>query len=535
MTPRIKFCGAAGTVTGSCYWVRGDAYSFLIDCGMYQGSKTLKALNYDEFPFDPAMIDFVLLSHAHIDHSGLIPKLIKGGFAGPVYATKGTRALVAFMWPDSGYIQEVEVKYLNRRREQQGVDAVSPIYTQSDAEASVGQVKIVEYDSWFHPCKGVRARFWNAGHILGSASIEMELADGAGRDNRIRTVFSGDIGPEHKLFHPDPAGPDGIDYLVCEATYGDRMRIPLTPQDRRNRLGKAINEAIGAGEGVLVIPAFSVERTQELLIDIGLLLREQAIHDSLVFLDSPLAIKATETFARYAEELEDVSHAEAFLFNDNFVFTRGVDESKQINNYKNNIIIIAASGMCEAGRIRHHLKRRLWSKNATIMMVGYQAPGTLGALLLDGRQSVRIQGETVKVRAKIRDLDIYSGHADAQGLEEWVLGRLPIRSNIFLTHGEPPALAALQSQLIEAGLSEDRVVVPDLDDEFELAPNYAAKQKPAQKPRLAPAAVSRLDWHNDLAQLSMDIVDELEQAADEKSRQKVLRRLRRALEEGDAV
>jgi len=397
----------------------------------------------------------------------------------------------------------------------------------------VGQVKIVDYDSWFYPCNGVRARFWNAGHILGSASIELELADETDSRNPIRTVFSGDIGPEHKLFHPDPAGPDSVDYLVCEATYGDRIRNPLTPQDRRNRLGKAINEAIGAGEGVLVIPAFSVERTQELLIDIGLLLREQAIRDSLVFLDSPLAIKATETFARYAEELEDVAHAEAFLFKDNFVFTRGVDESKRINNYKNNIIIIAASGMCEAGRIRHHLKRRLWSPNATVMMIGYQAPGTLGALLLEGKKSVRIQGETIKVHAKVKDLDIYSGHADAQGLEDWVLDRLPVRSNVFLTHGEPPALTALQNRLIEAGISADRIIVPDLDDEFELAPRHAEKQKPVNKPRLEPAAVSRLDWHNDLAQLSMDIVDELEKAADEKSRQKLLRRLRRALENGD--
>lgn len=530
MTASIKFCGAAGTVTGSCFWIRDGSFSFLIDCGMYQGSKTLKALNYEDFPFEPNEIDFVLLSHAHIDHSGLMAKLIKQGFTGPVFATEGTRDLVAFMWPDSGYIQESEVRFLNRRRQQKGEATVEPIYSQGDAHAAVKQVEVVDYGTWFEPCKGVRSRFWNAGHILGSASIEIELTGTASDDEPVRLLFSGDIGPEHKLFHPDPDGPDNIDYLICESTYGDRIRRSLSPEHRRQSLGKAIKDAVGDGEGVLVIPAFSVERTQELLLDIGLLLKEGKIHDSLVFLDSPLAIKATKTFAQYAEELEDINHAEALLFNDNFVFTNDADESKKINQYQNNIIIIAASGMCEAGRIRHHLKRRLWTENATVMIVGYQAPGTLGALLLAGKKAVRIQGETVKVNAKIKELDIYSGHADANGLEEWVLDRLPVRRNIFLVHGEPNALDGFKTRLATAGISEDRIIIPDLDDEFLLAGDRAEKPKASRQPRIAPMSASNLDWHNDLAQLSMDIVDELEGAADEKSRQKILRRLRRALE-----
>lgn len=532
MHPRIKFCGAAGTVTGSCFWIKSDTASFLIDCGMYQGSKTLKELNYGDFPFLPAEIDFVLLTHAHIDHSGLIPKLVKHGFKGQIFTTDGTRDLLAFMWPDSAYIQETEVKFLNRRREQKGAETVTPIYDQSDAHCAINQIRTFDYASWFEPAHGVRARFWNAGHILGSASIELEVADGGG--DAVRILFSGDIGPENKLFHPDPDAPENIDFVVCEATYGDRVKASLCPTERRNRLATAINEAIGAGEGVLVIPAFSVERTQELLIDIGLLLREKKIHDSLVFLDSPLAIKATQTFARYANELEDVSHSDAFLFNDNFIFTKDTDESKRISVYKNNIIIIAASGMCEAGRIRHHLKRRLWNPNATVMMVGYQAPGTLGALLLDGKKTVRIQGEIVKVRAKIRELDVYSGHADAKGLEEWVLDRMPVRGNVFLVHGEPASLDALRNRLTAAGLSDDRLVIPELDSEFELTPQRAKKTKTADKPRIGHGVISRLDWHNDLAQLSLDIVDELEGATDERSRQIILRRLRRALEENES-
>ncbi|NNL87673.1 MAG: MBL fold metallo-hydrolase [Marinicaulis sp.] len=531
MRPRIKFCGAAGTVTGSCFWIKSDAASFLVDCGMYQGSKTLKELNYGDFPFSPADIDFVLLTHAHIDHSGLVPKLVKHGFTGPIFTTEGTRDLLAFMWPDSAYIQETEVKFLNRRREQKGIKTVTPIYDQSDAHDAINQIKTIDYASWTDPMAGVRMRYWNAGHILGSASIEVEIADSAGET--IRLLFSGDIGPEHKLFHPNPDAPDSIDFLVCEATYGDRLKTPLSPEMRRDRLAAAINEAIRSGEGVLVVPAFSVERTQELLIDIGILLREKRIHDSLVFLDSPLAIKATQTFALYADDLEDVSHSDTFLFNDNFVFTKDADESKRINAYKNNIIIIAASGMCEAGRIRHHLKRRLWNPNATVMMVGYQAPGTLGALLLNGKKAVRIQGETVKVRATITDLDVYSGHADADGLEEWVLDRMPVRGNVFLVHGEPSSLDSLRSRLVTAGLSDERVVIPELDNEYELSPQRAEKTKGDTKPRIATATASRLDWHNDLAQLSLDIVDELEGAADERSRQIILRRLRRALEKDE--
>jgi metallo-beta-lactamase family protein len=533
MKTTIQFCGAAGTVTGSCYWIRHYGRNFLIDCGIFQGSKTLKALNYDKFPFNPESIDFVLLTHAHMDHSGLIPKLIKNGFMGKVHATEGTRDLLSFMLPDSGYIHETEVAFLNRRNRQRGMDDVAPIYTQADAEKSISRFVDVDYEEWRDLGEGIRARFWNAGHILGAASIELELSQKNTSDKPIRLLFSGDIGPEHKLFHPDPIGPRNLDYLICEATYGDRLRENLKPAERRHRLGQVISQAL-AGEGVLVIPAFSVERTQELLADISLLMRQKSIKESMVFLDSPMAIRATRTFARHADSLEDIGKNGDLFENENFVFTKTVEESKNINMYKSGVIIIAASGMCDAGRIRHHLKRRLWDRNTTVLMVGYQAPGTLGSILLSGKKAVRIQGEDIKVRAHIKTLDIYSGHADANGLQEWVLNRLPIHRAVFLTHGEPGALEVLQKRLIDAGLSPDHVLIPNLDDEYELTATTALKQRPDHKPRLAVVAAAKLDWHNDLAQLSLDIREELENAADEKSKQKILRRLRRALDNESA-
>ena len=528
MKTTLKFCGAAGTVTGSCYWLQHNGRSFLIDCGMYQGSKTLKELNYGDFPFDPASIDFVLLTHAHIDHSGLIPKLVNKGFGGRIYTTEGTRDLLSFMLPDSGYIQESEVRFLNRRNEQRGKKLVSPIYTQAEAENSVERIDVVDYAKWRDFGGGVRVRFWNAGHILGSASIELELTQKNSKHPPMHLLFSGDLGPEHKLFHPDPDGPIDIDYLVCESTYGDRSRPSFSPAERRQRLAETITQAM-SDQGVLVIPAFSVERTQELLADISLLMRDKTIEEFIVFLDSPMAIRATQTFGKHASELEDIDANGDLFKNENFVFTRSVEESKKINQYQNGVIIVAASGMCEAGRIRHHLKRRLWDQNSTILIIGYQAPGTLGALLLAGKKAVRIQGEDIKVRAHIKKLDIYSGHADADELEDWARDRAPIRRAVFLTHGDPRALEAFHQRLLKMELGEADIIIPKLDDEFTLTASDLQKVV-APKSRLADVALAQLDWHNDLAQLSLDIRDEIEKAADEKSRGKIIRRLRRALE-----
>ncbi|WP_411819798.1 MBL fold metallo-hydrolase [Hyphococcus formosus] len=527
MSIRIKFCGAAGTVTGSWYLIRHNQGAFLVDCGMFQGSKTLKELNYGDFPFAASEIDFVLLTHAHIDHSGLLPKLMTDGFRGRVFATGGTKKLLGFMLPDSGYIHEIEVMYLNRRNSQRGIPSVSQIYTREDGEAAAEKITPVKYQTWIEPGHNVRVRFWNAGHILGSASIEIEIQT-ENNDRRItRLLFSGDIGPDHKLFHPDPEAPSNLDYVVSESTYGARQRIALPPAERRKELSQHIKEAFDRG-GVLVMPAFSVERTQELLADISILIHEGILKDRLVFLDSPLAIKATETFAAHAENLEDIGDHGGLFHHPSFHFTRTPEESKAINNYENGVIIIAASGMCEAGRIRHHLKRRLWVKKNTILLSGYQAPGTLGALLESGKKAVRIQGDEIQVNATIKTIDCYSGHVDSEGLVEWILARRPINRAVFLTHGSDEAREALRDQLLKHSFNKKEVMLPVLDEEIVI--EGRAKTKPTSPKRLSPDVISAPDWHNDLAQLTLDIRAEIDKASDERSRKIIIRRIRKALE-----
>lgn len=529
---RITFCGAAGTVTGSCYWMKTDQCQFLVDCGMFQGTKTLKQLNYGSFPFAPAEIDFVLLTHAHIDHSGLLPKLVKNGFRGPIFTTHGTRDLLGYMLPDSGYIQETEVERLNRRNAHRGRPLVTPIYTRDDALASLENFSTVDYESWLEVGRGVRARFWNAGHILGAASIEVEV-DANRQDKRIdRILFSGDIGPEHKLFHPDPDAPENWDYICCEATYGGRSRQNTTPDNRRALLADEVNTALKKG-GNLLIPAFAVERTQELLLDLTVLFDAGRIPDAPVFLDSPLAIRATEVFAKNATALEDTDTVSTLFKRHNIRFTESVEESKAIARITGGAIIMAGSGMCEAGRIRHHLKNNLWRSEATVMLVGYQAQGTLGSLLSQGAKSVKIMGEAIKVGAAIRQIDVYSGHADGPALVKWVKARLPVKSAIFLTHGEEKSLSALQQDLVKSGVPEDQIVIPQLDDVIDLK-GRDGKVRFRRKPhRLAKDVVQELDWHNDLADFTLRLRDQLDAAADDKRRKVILRRVNRALEGGN--
>ena len=530
MTVRLKFCGAAGTVTGSCYWLRHPRGQFLVDCGMFQGSKTLKELNYGPFPFDPAGLDAVLLTHAHIDHAGLVPKLIKNGFSGPVYATAGTRDLLSYMLPDSGYIQESEVEHLNRRNARRGRKAVTPIYTRADGEAALDSFRATDYERWYEVGEGVRARYWNAGHILGAASIELEVATGE-RDRRLlRLLFSGDIGPEHKLFHPDPDAPENLDYVICESTYGGRPRPTVTPEQRRAVLAAEVGRALADG-GVLLIPSFAVERTQELLADLSVLMDRGEVSRVPVFLDSPLAIKATEVFANHAADLEDTNGSRDFFRHPNVHFAQTVEQSKAIGRYRGGVIVLAASGMCEAGRIRHHLKQHLWNRKATVLLVGYQAPGTLGSLLEQGASAVRIQGEDIRVRANVRRIDVYSGHADGDELLAWLLARQPVKGATFLSHGEESGLTALRDGLIAAGVAADRVIVPQLDDEVDLIGDGAGLRPHAAPRRLPPEAVGRPDWHNELAQFSLDLRARLERAADNRTRRTIMRRVVQALDD----
>jgi metallo-beta-lactamase family protein len=528
MTPRLSFFGAAGTVTGSCFHVEHSGGRFLVDCGMFQGSKTLRELNYGPFPFDPTAVDFVLLTHAHIDHSGLVPKLVKAGFRGPVFTTSGTRDLLTFMLPDSGYIQETDVERLNRRNRQRGRDTVTPIYTRADAEASLQRLRAVEYEDWIVCGPKVRARYWNAGHILGSASIEIEIE--VRKERRpLRLLFSGDLGPDHKLFHPVPTGPAELDYVILEGTYGDRDRPAVSPAGRREMLRQEVLTALERG-GNLLVPAFAIERTQELLLDLAHLFASGAIPAAHVFIDSPLAIRATEVFAAHAHSLEDVTAVPAPFKMPNFHFLETVEQSMAAGRIESGAIILAASGMCEAGRIRHHLKQHLWRSNTTVLFVGYQAPGTLGQVLIGGAKSVRIHGEEVTVRAAIRSLDVYSGHADRAELLAWMRERLPIRSGVFLVHGEGDSLRSLRSALLAERLPPDRVLIPQLDETFLLVAGGPPRE--AEGPRRLPQrVVDRPDWHNAYAALVLDLQHALQERRSDRDRELLIARLRQVLQD----
>lgn len=534
MSVRIKFCGAAGTVTGSCYLVTHPGGRFLVDCGMFQGPKTLRELNYGAFPFDPKSIDFVIVSHAHIDHSGLIPKLCLAGFKGPIYTSEGTRELLAYMLPDSGHIQESDVERLNRRNARRGRPAVTPIYTQKDAEASLARFAPLPFESWCEIGTGVRARLWNAGHILGAASIEFEIATGEARQRFLNILFSGDLGPGHKALQRDPDAPINFDYLVVESTYGNRDRQDLDGEKRRALLSSEVKAALKAG-GNLLIPAFAVERTQELLYDLTTLFDSGALPRSKIFLDSPLAIKATGVFqAHLAEIANGVAAGRAPLHNPfvgpNIHYVSNVEESKALDRISGGAIIIAASGMCDAGRIRDHLLHNLWRPESTIMLVGYQAPGTLGSLLLHGVSSVRIHGEEVRVRARIRNLDIYSGHADRSELIAWARERLPVRRGIFLCHGEQDALEAFREALVALGCEKSSVYVPRLDETIELDIHgrpRRLKEATGQMARLEPKAVRPTDWHNAYAAFLIDFAAKLQGLPDNKAQERLIERLER--------
>jgi metallo-beta-lactamase family protein len=495
---------------------------------MFQGSKSEKELNYRAFPFRASAIDAVILTHAHIDHSGLIPKLVKGGFTGPVVATRATVDLCAVMLPDSGHIQEVEVEQLNWRNARRGRGEVTPIYTAEDAAACLTRFRPVSHRTWIDVVEGIRARFWNAGHLLGSASVEVEIAPEQEGRRPTRLLFSGDIGPDNKLLHPNPEAPGDFDFVVCESTYGDRVRGATSPDHRRRALRDEVLAA-RRGDGALLIPSFAVERTQELLVDLVGLMEAGEIPACHIFIDSPLATKASAIFARHARDLDEGAALARALHSHHVHFSETVEQSKALDRLRDFHIVIAASGMSEAGRIRHRLKNWLWREEGTILLVGFQAQGTLGRILLDGASAVRIQGEDIKVRARIRSLDLYSGHADAEELTAWVKERLPIGRNVFLVHGEPAAVEGLQGRLSML-LPADHIIAPALDAAYELTGSGAQIVEAEHPRRVSEATVGHLDWLNDLSKLMLDINEAVDQAADERARGVILRRLRRALE-----
>jgi metallo-beta-lactamase family protein len=528
MTIKLKFHGAARTVTGSCYMIETKSAKVLIDCGMFQGAKTETELNYRPFPFDPKVITALVLTHAHIDHTGLVPKLVKHGFTKPIHATHATKDLCSIMLPDSGFIQETEVKKLNERNLKRGLPEVEPIYLLEHAMQSLEYFTTHDFETWFEPAPGIRMRFWNAGHLLGSASIEVEVARDSGKPMRI--LFSGDIGPDTKLLQHDPEAPTNWDYVICESTYGGKDRFERSLDARRDILAKEVNDA-AARHGVMLIPSFAVERTQEVVTDLVWLMDHQKVAHANIFIDSPLANKATQVFRKHAAELENGADL-AKAFNSQYVrSSETVDDSKALNRFKGFHIVVAASGMAEAGRIRHHLRNRLWQKSTTVLLVGYQAKGSLGNLLEEGAKRVKIMGEDVTVEATIRRVEDYSGHADGPELVTWIKERLPVGRSIFLTHGEEDRQIALAEEL-RGLVPDDCILRPRLDDVYQLEGTSCALLEAETKPRIDPASVAKLDWHNDLASLVLDIDDAMKNTADVKQRGVLVRRLRDALQSG---
>ena len=520
----VKFLGAAGTVTGSCYAVTHPDGRFLVDCGLFQGTKSLRELNYKPFPFQPKDYDFVVLTHAHVDHSGLVPKLFNVGFTGPVFATEGTRDLLTYMLPDSGYIHETEVKRLNTRNRRRGLPPVDPIYTRADGEAAAERITTKPYDEWFEPTPGVRLRFWNAGHILGSASVEVEVATD---DRPVKALFSGDIGPQEKAFQAVPNSPTDLDFLFVESTYGDRDRVDQTLEERRKVLKRELLDGLKAGGNVL-IPAFAVERTQELLYDIGLLLDDKDLPPVTVYLDSPLAIRATEVFERHASELHETEKRGGLFRNPRFKFIRRAEDSMAIDRVTSGAIIIAASGMCDAGRIRYHLKANLWRPQATLIFVGFQAQGSVGALIEGGKKMVRIHGEEVAVRARIRKIEGYSAHADQQELVSWACERMPVKRAVFITHGEAMAQATLRDQIVARDCGSATVFTPRLDETYVLSLKGKIKSSRTD-PRLPSAKMFDEDWHNEYASFLVNLSNALRDQENDHMRHRALNKLGDAL------
>lgn len=445
---RISFLGAAEMVTGSCYLLEVENIKFLVDCGLFQGGREADDLNFREFDFNPAEIDYLILTHAHIDHSGRIPLLVKGGFRGKIITTIPTARLCNIMLPDSAYIQEMENEWVNRKRARAGKPPVEPLYTVQDAMNSLNYFSPVDYNEIITPASCISVRFRDAGHILGSAITEIWIRDNG---DEFKIVFSGDLGNKNVPLMKSPTIIEDADYLVLESTYGNRLH--------KNIKGKAlllldiIMDAVERG-GNVVIPSFAIERTQEILFELNQLKESETvkIKDIPVYVDSPLAIRATKIFQeniKYLNEETQLLFAEGddpFNF-PNLHFTATPEESREINTNTTSKIIISASGMCEAGRIKHHLKHNLWRPECSIVFVGYQAKETLGRRIIDGERNVKIFGEDIHIQSNIYSLEGFSGHADQSGLLDWVSQFKKKPKKIFLTHGEDEALTEL-SRLI---------------------------------------------------------------------------------------
>ncbi|HEY8889688.1 MAG TPA: MBL fold metallo-hydrolase [Clostridium sp.] len=448
----IQFYGAAKTVTGSCHILHINGKTVLLDCGLYQG-KGEKVFANETFDFNPKEVDYVILSHAHIDHSGRIPLLYKMGFKGEILSTEATMDLCSIMLPDSGHIHESEVEWKNKKRKRQGLKTLEPLYTFKLAELSLSLFRAFPYDEMIDVFDGLKIRFRDAGHLLGSAIVELYMTEK--NQEEVKLVYSGDLGNINKSIIKDPTIINHTDYLIIETTYGNRVH-PEIKEDLKELL-KIIKETFARG-GNVIIPSFAVGRTQEILYELNKYVENEDLKDIQVYIDSPLAIQATKIFESHNEDYDKeakelIMRGEYPFRFDGLRFSVTSNDSMEINKIQSKAIIISASGMCDAGRIKHHLKYNLWRKESSIVFVGYQAEGTLGRNIVGGAKIVKIFGEPIAVKAHIYNLEGLSGHADRNGLFNWIEGFMEKPKEILLVHGDKEAQDSFKQLLDSKGYS----------------------------------------------------------------------------------
>ncbi len=466
---QLFFQGADYNVTGSRHILKINQKQILMDCGLFQGARR-KQLDYNRtLSFDASSIDAMLLSHAHIDHSGNIPNLVKSGFKGQIFTTEPTKDLCEYMLRDSAYIQEKDIEYLNEKRHRENLPLLEPIYTIKDSEQALTHFRGMPYDTEFKITPEVKVTFREAGHILGSAISELEIFD-TGQNVQRKIVYTGDLGRKNLPLLRDPYQVSQADYLIIESTYGNRLHESI--DDVKGKLAEIMKQTCRRG-GKLIIPAFALGRTQEIIYKLHRLIQENQIPDVPIYVDSPLANNVTEVFKKYANYFDSrtqeffLKRHEDPLWFKRLTYVTDVEESKKLNNHPGPCVIISASGMCEFGRILHHLKNNIEDDRNTILIVGYMAKETLGRKLIEGYKSVNIFGKPHIVRAHLEVIDAFSAHADRSDLLDYILKINGLRK-VFLVHGEEDQLFALKNHLKNNGMSEDQIVVPRFGDEIEL-------------------------------------------------------------------
>lgn len=480
----IEFCGATSGVTGSCHLISTENHKLLLDCGQFQGGKKMDAMNREDFPFDPADVDCMILSHAHIDHCGRIPLLVKRGFKGDIFCTDATADLLKIMLEDSGYIHEKEAEWQNRKNERAGKPFVEPLYTVEDAQKSLKYIKPVMYDELVKVNDEMRIVFNEAGHILGSAITEVFVTENEGTENEnvSKIVFSGDLGVTERPILRNPKTIKSADYLIMESTYGNRVHPPNATSTEK--LLDIVIKTIKRG-GNVIIPSFAVGRTQELIFEFNRIYEynekyRRELENIDVYVDSPMATTATEIFRENAHVFDDemrsyLAKGDDPLVFKNLKFTKSTQESTWLNSDKKPKVIISASGMCEAGRIKHHLKHNLWDPKSSIIFVGFQAEGTLGKRIIEGAEYVNLFGEQINVAAEIYNLEGFSGHADREGLLNWLKGFKSEPKKIFLVHGENQSKKDF-SQYINDKLGYHPIVITE-HSEFLLEKDTVVKKE----------------------------------------------------------